>query len=403
MRLHFASLAFLYSSLVVTGQTAAPTCADLHIVPAVRECRNMDSLPIGVSGVVIPHQENPETEFVVSDLGDALKERGVAIDRHDPPSILLFRADSKGGEAVLAEHHLEFDSAMREEGYVIAPAGVRTLAVIAKTPTGFFYGAQTVKQLIRGSGKDTVLLVPTIRDWPAMAHRGLSDDWSRGPLPNMEFVKREIRTLAAYKYNIFSPYFEHTFAYSSTPVAAFPGGAMTPDEAREMVAYAAKYHITIIPEQEAFGHLHHVLKFEQYSPLGETPHGHVLAPGDPNTLPQIGKLVWRTGPGVSRTLRAHRRRRNRRTRPGPHARPSQAAGPRQGLSRLPFADSHDARAQSQASALLGRHRRQLAGTRRHAAQGHDRRALGVRRPARLHQGRSSPSPRPASRRGSRPA
>lgn len=289
MRFHFASLAFLYSSLVVTGQTAAPTCADLHIVPAVRECRNMDSLPIGVSGVVIPHQENPETEFVVSDLGDALKERGVAIDRHDPPSILLFRADSKGGEAVLAEHHLEFDSAMGAEGYVIAPAGARTLAVIAKTPTGFFYGAQTIKQLIRGSGKDTVLLVPTIRDWPAMAHRGLSDDWSRGPLPNMEFVKREIRTLAAYKYNIFSPYFEHTFAYSSTPVAAFPGGAMTPDEAREMVAYAAKYHITIIPEQEAFGHLHHVLKFEQYSPLGETPHGHVLAPLDPNTLPQIGK------------------------------------------------------------------------------------------------------------------
>ena len=175
---------------------------------------------------------------------------------------------------------------MRATRLFLKPNG---LAVIAETPAGIFYGAQTVKQLIRGSGKDTVLLVPTIRDWPAMAHRGLSDDWSRGPLPNMEFLKREIRTLAAYKYNIFSPYFEHTFAYASTPVAAFPGGAMTPDEARELVAYAAKYHITVIPEQEAFGHLHHVLKFEQYSPLGETPHGHVLAPGDADTLPQIGK------------------------------------------------------------------------------------------------------------------
>ena len=123
-----------------------------------------------------------------------------------------------------------------------------------------------------------MLLVPTLRDWPAMAHRGLSDDWSRGPLPNMDFLKREIRTLAAYKYNIFSPYFEHTFAYASTPVAAFPDGAMTPDQARELVDYAAKYHITVIPEQESFGHLHHVLKFEQYSPLGETPHGSVLAP-----------------------------------------------------------------------------------------------------------------------------
>jgi hypothetical protein len=63
---------------------------------------------------------------------------------------------------------------------------------------------------------------------------------------------------------------------------------MTPDEARELVAYAAQYHITVIPEQESFGHLHHLLKFEQFSSLGETPHGSVLAPGDAATLPLIG-------------------------------------------------------------------------------------------------------------------
>jgi N-acetyl-beta-hexosaminidase len=64
---------------------------------------------------------------------------------------------------------------------------------------------------------------------------------------------------------------------------------MTPEQGKEMVEYAAKYHITIIPEQEAFGHLHHVLKFEEYAKLGETPHGAVLAPGDPGSLPQIGE------------------------------------------------------------------------------------------------------------------
>jgi hypothetical protein len=62
---------------------------------------------------------------------------------------------------------------------------------------------------------------------------------------------------------------------------------MTADEARELVAYAAQYHITIIPEQESFGHLHNVLKYEQFSALGETPHGAVLAPGDAATLPLI--------------------------------------------------------------------------------------------------------------------
>jgi hypothetical protein len=272
------------------GQTppAAFTCADLHLVPAPRECVAVDSLPIGDSGLVLPDEEAAVPNFTLRDLAETLKERGVQINEHDAPQLLFFRADSKQGASLLKDIHLQFDPAMNDEGYVIAPAGVRSIVIVAKTSVGFFYGAQTVKQLMRGRGKDTILLVPTMRDWPAMPHRGLSDDWSRGPLPNMDFLKREIRTLAAYKINTFSPYFEHTFAYASSPVAAFPGGAMTPAEARELVAYAAQYYITVIPEQESFGHLHHVLKFEQYSPLGETEHGAVLAPGDAATLPLIG-------------------------------------------------------------------------------------------------------------------
>jgi hypothetical protein len=290
LRSSLVSLALLCAAAAALAQVppVAFTCADLHLVPAPRECVAVDSLPIGESGLVLPEEDNAEIRWTLRDLAETLKERGVQVNKHDAPPLLFFRYDSKQGAALLKSLHLQFDPAMNDEGYVIAPAGVRSIVVIAKTSAGFFYGAQTVKQLIRGSGKDMILLAPTLRDWPALPHRGLSDDWSRGPLPNMDFLKREIRTLAAYKINIFSPYFEHTFAYSSSPVAAFPGGAMTPDEARELVAYAAQYHITVIPEQESFGHLHHVLKFEQYSPLGETAHGAVLAPGDAATQPLIG-------------------------------------------------------------------------------------------------------------------
>ena len=221
------------------------------------------------------------------DLEHWLKDRGITTRSARRVGITFAPASLQ--KPMLAAHELTFDPGMHDEGYAMFPDERGGLVIVAETSGGFFYGAQTVKQLIRGSGKDAVLLIPTIRDWPAMPHRGISDDWSRGPLPNMEFLKREIRTLAAYKYNIFSPYFEHTFAYASTPVAAFPGGAITPKEGRELVEYAAKYHILIIPEQEAFGHLHHVLKFEMYSRMGETPHGAVLAPGDPQSLPQIGE------------------------------------------------------------------------------------------------------------------
>ncbi len=290
MRLRFAlpSLLLVCAGIGATAQSpAAPTCADLHLVPAPRECSAVVSIPLGESGLRVSAEKGADDEFAAKDLEEAFRSRDVHLSERESSPISLDRAESKAGKELLARRNLKFDPAMHDEGYVIAPDGAKGLAVIAETAAGLFYGAQTVKQLVRGSGKDAVLLVPTLRDWPAMAHRGISDDWSRGPLPNMDFLKREIRTLAAYKYNILSPYFEATFAYSASSVAAFPGGAMTPDEAREMVAYAANYHITIIPEQEAFGHLHHVLKFEQYSPLGETPHGAVLAPGDPGTLPLI--------------------------------------------------------------------------------------------------------------------
>jgi hypothetical protein len=273
-------------ALAQAPQAAPFSCSDLKLVPAPHECKGSENFPLS-SGVNLVVQKNAEDEFAAADLEQALSSRAVPAPRKGATTIRLERANTGFAAKLLALHQVTFDPAMHDEGYILVPDGHAGLAVIAETSTGLFYGAQTVKQLIRGSGNNAVLLAPTLRDWPAMPHRGLSDDWSRGPLPTMDFLKREIRTLAAYKINIFSPYFEHTFAYSSSPVAAFPGGVMTPDEARELVAYAAQYHITVIPEQEAFGHLHNVLKFEQFSPLGESSHGAVLAPGDAATLPLI--------------------------------------------------------------------------------------------------------------------
>jgi hexosaminidase len=274
------SFCFLAFTAIGASAQSAPTCADLKLVPEPRECKAVKSVEFGRGGLRVIAEGPSEDRFAAKDLEDSLKERGFAVAKTGSVVVRLERVSSARAREI---------SETPEEAYQIEPIAAHELVVRAGTAAGIFYGAQTVKQLIRGSGKNAVLLVSTIRDWPAMAHRGLSDDWSRGPLPNMDFLKREIRTLAAYKYNIFSPYFEHTFAYASTPVAAFPGGAMTPEEGKELVEYAAKYHITIIPEQEAFGHLHHVLKFEEYSKLSETPHGAVLAPGDAASLPQIGE------------------------------------------------------------------------------------------------------------------
>ena len=172
---------------------------------------------------------------------------------------------------------------MKPEGYIIT-SSPSSLAVTAATEEGLFYGAQTVKQLIEGDGPGATLHTADIRDWPAMAYRGISDDFARGPLPTVEFQKKQIRTIAAYKLNLYSLYFQHTMEYTAIPLMAPPGGTFTQAQARELVAYAARYHVTIIPEQEAFGHLHYLLNWEQYVALGETPHGDVLAPGQAEAL-----------------------------------------------------------------------------------------------------------------------
>ena len=71
--------------------------------------------------------------------------------------------------------------------------------------------------------------------------------------------------------------------------------------------------MTIVPEQEAFGHLHHTLTFDTYSQLAETPHGSVLAPGPAGIAGADPAMVHRNCSDVSRSLYSYRRGRNRRS------------------------------------------------------------------------------------------
>ena len=111
---------------------------------------------------------------------------------------------------------------MHDEGYIIVPDGQGGLAVIADTSAGIFYGAQTVKQLIRGQGKDACSSCPLSaigRRWRIGALRRLV---ARTPAEHGLPQARNPH-LGGIQGQHLSPYFEHTFAYDSSPVAAFPG------------------------------------------------------------------------------------------------------------------------------------------------------------------------------------
>lgn len=289
-------LAFLGVPLALSGAThavraqspATAPAASLPLIPAPRELAVGRSFTAPV-GLAVDAPSNAGDRDAATDLRDVLRERGQLARGTSGVHVRLLRADTPAGRAVLARTSLAFDPAMRDEGYVLVADGGR-VDVVGASATGVFYGAQTVKQLVSGRGNATRVSGARIRDWPAMRWRGFHDDLSRGPVPTLDFQKKQIRTFAAYKMNVYSPYFEHTFEYPSNPLFAPPGGAITAAQARELTDYARRYHVEIVPEQEAFGHQHHVLKWEKYTPLGETVRGSVLAPGDPGTIPYIRSL-----------------------------------------------------------------------------------------------------------------
>jgi hexosaminidase len=274
----------LASGLALSSIAAAQ--AGIHLIPAPREAHFGASIDLPARIIVLAPVNSVEDEFAAKDLEEAAAALPPGGRAGLPYRVVLLRESSVEAQAVLRRTNLTFDPAMESEGYVL-DIEPREAYVIGSTGSGVFYGVQTLKQLLPLPGTPRVLPTGTIRDWPAMRYRGIDDDLSRGPFPTLDFQKHQIRVFASYKLNIYSPYFEHTLLFPDQPLPAPPGSDLTPAEVAELVAYARPYHVTIIPDQESFGHLHQVLKYDLYQDVAETPHGQVLAPGQPGSLPLI--------------------------------------------------------------------------------------------------------------------
>src|SRR5206468_8632377 len=128
---------------------------------------------------------------------------------------------------------------LRPDHYILSvtPTEIR---IASHSSAGKFYGVQTLKQLIRANCTDNSIPCCKITDWPALQYRGWQDDISRGPIPTMDFLKREIRTLSEFKLNVMTLYTEHVFKLQKHPMIAPPDG-ISAEEIKELSEYAKKY------------------------------------------------------------------------------------------------------------------------------------------------------------------
>src|SRR5207245_5050993 len=74
----------------------------------------------------------------------------------------------------------------------------------------FFFQAEDGIRDATVTGVQTCALPIFVRIWPTMRWRGVHDDISRGPVPTLEYMKQQIRTIAEYKLNLFALYIERS-------------------------------------------------------------------------------------------------------------------------------------------------------------------------------------------------
>jgi len=192
------------------------------------------------------------------------QQLGVGVEETDSIGCLVLKLESTDSLTTLADEIIEPGAV--DEGYrlTIKPDG---LELSARSRSGLFRGAQTVRQLMAADGQ--AMACGVIEDNPEFPWRGMLLDCCRHFMP-LELVKSTIDQLAYHKFNVLHWHLTEDQGWRLevpdyprlTEVAAWRtewdgtryGGYYTTEQVREVVAYAAERFITVVPEIELPGH-----------------------------------------------------------------------------------------------------------------------------------------------------
>ena len=170
--------------------------------------------------------------------------------------------------------NLSLDQTLTDnEAYTLA-VDAKGVTIKGKTAQGVFWGLMTLDQILRGSGnKECVDVIPqlTIKDAPRTHVRELMVDPARTFIP-FDDLKAFIPEMARYKLNALHLHLvddqawrieikkypqlteQASSRWGQDDMLAPYKGYYTQEQMRELVKYAATYHVEIVPEIEMPGH-----------------------------------------------------------------------------------------------------------------------------------------------------
>ena len=144
------------------------------------------------------------------------------------------------------------------------------IIIKASDETGVYYAIKTLKQIINTTSKKNIPVL-SIFDEPDLKVRGVMQDVSRGKVPTLESLKKEIDLLSDLKYNHFEVYIEGTsFEYKKYSEYQKHGNYLTQEEYKELEKYANEHFIDLVPNMNGFGHMGEWLTIPQFEHLRET-------------------------------------------------------------------------------------------------------------------------------------
>lgn len=214
-------------------------------------------------------------------------DRSILAEYLQASPLALKLADSQSGNQVVLKQTDALEGITSPEGYVLSvnSDGVR---IEALSGAGLFYGVQTLLQMAADAPEGMTAV--TVKDEPRFEYRGIMLDVSRH-FRSKEFVKRQIDLLSYYKINrlhlhltdaagwrieikkyprltqfaawrpqaVWKDWWNGKREYCEETDPRAQGGYYTQDNIRELVAYAQKHYVTIIPEIEMPSHSEEVL------------------------------------------------------------------------------------------------------------------------------------------------
>ena len=189
------------------------------------------------------------------------------------------------------------NSALPEEAYVLEIKADH-IEIRASGYAGSLYGAIALKQVC--DQYDEVLPLITVFDEPVVKHRGAQVCYGQINVSyKEEWLKKHIIELAKLHFNYLYLYLEWDFAFPSLPPVCSPD-MMTPEDAREIVAFAADYNICIVPECNVLGHSSDFLSIQLMNDYKENmdeeesakvSEGLALCPNNPHTEELVFRVL----------------------------------------------------------------------------------------------------------------